>query len=85
MQNTFASLTNGVKPGRKMAGEFSFYRACIKPSTAGHHDVGSGMEDLSREKMACKQLDEDTCPSVCFCTVNQEAININLKSNGLVH
>ena len=43
------------------------------------------MEDLSREKMACKQLDEDTCPSVCFCTVNQEATNINLKSNGHVH
>ena len=43
------------------------------------------MEDLSQEKMACKQLDEDTCPSVCFCTVNQEAININLKSNGHVH
>ena len=57
---------NGVKPGRKMAGEFSFYRACIKPWTAGHHDVGSGMEDLSREKMACKQLDEETCPSVAF-------------------
>lgn len=31
VQNTFASLTNGVRLGRKMAGEFSFYCACIKP------------------------------------------------------
>lgn len=36
-------------------------------------------------KMACARREFEIPPSLCFCTVSQEAININSKSKGHVH
>lgn len=35
--------------------------------------------------MACARGEFEISPSLCFCTVSQEAININSKSKGHVH
>ena len=35
--------------------------------------------------MACAQQEFKISPSICFCTISQEAININAKSKGHVH
>ena len=35
--------------------------------------------------MACAQREFEISPSICFCTISQEAININAKSKGHVH
>ena len=42
---------------------------------------------LLEKKMACAQgeFEIHVSPSLCFCTVSQEAININSKSKGHVH